>query len=89
MLGQQIRERETRLAEMQRKNKMSRAQLDALCSPIAIDARVKKLNLNLAAPPVSQIVRLVEVPTEIPNEELRREPSDFRQAQANPRNRGN
>jgi hypothetical protein len=89
MLGQQIRERETRLAEMQRKNKMSRAQLDALCSPIALDARVKKLNLGLAAPPVSQIVRLVEAPTEIPTAELRREPTDFRQAQANPRDRGN
>ena len=93
MLGQQIKERETRLVELQRKNKMARAQLDALTSPIALDARVKelnkKLNLGLAAPPVSQIVRLVETPAEIPAPEPRRAQNDFRQAQANPRDRGN
>ena len=89
VLGQQIKERETRLAELQRKNKMARAQLDALTSPIALDARVKKLNLGLAAPPVSQIVRLVETPWEIPAPEPGQGSNDFRQAQAEPRDRGN
>ncbi|MEO6035326.1 MAG: hypothetical protein ABIQ35_08735 [Verrucomicrobiota bacterium] len=93
MLGRQVKERETRFAELQRKNKMARAQLDSLTSPIALDARVKdlnkKLNLGLAAPPVSQIVRLVETPAEPPAVEPRRTQNDFRQAQANPRNRGN
>lgn len=89
VLGQQIKERETRLAELQRQNKMSRAQLEALSSPIALDARVKKLNLGLIAPPVSQIVRLVEVPPEIPKVESAGAGSDFRQAQTNPRYRGN
>ena len=87
LLGQQIRERETRLAELQRQNKMSRAQLDALCSPVALDARVKKLNLGLAAPPVSQIVRLVETHAEIASPETGR--TEMRQAQANSPNRGN
>ena len=89
LLGQQIKERETHLSELQRKNKMARAQLDALTSPIALDARVKKLNLGLAAPPVSQIVRLVETPPEIPAVESRTAKNDLRQAQANPRDRGN
>lgn len=89
LLGQQIKERETHLSELQRKNKMARAQLDALTSPIALDARVKKLNLGLAAPPVSQIVRLVETPPEIPAVESRPAKNDLRQAQANPRDRGN
>ena len=93
VLGQQIKERETRLAELQRKNKMARAQLDALCSPIALEARVKelnkKLNLGLAAPPVSQIVRLVETPREIVVNGPSRDQTDLRQAQANPRDRGN
>jgi len=89
VLGQQIKEREVRLAELQRQNKMSRAQLDALCSPIALDARVKKLNLGLIAPPVSQIVRLIEVPQEIPKNEAAGAQADLRQAQTNPRIRGN
>jgi hypothetical protein len=89
ILGQQIKEREVRLAELQRQNKMSRAQLDALCSPIALDSLVKKLNLGLIAPPVSQIVRLVEAPLEIPGNEAAGAQADLRQAQTNPRYRGN
>src|SRR5690348_5637016 len=85
VLGQQVKEREVRLAELQRQNKMSRAQLDALCSPIALDARVKKLNLGLSAPPVSQIVRLVETPLEWEANEAAGAQNDFRQAQTNPR----
>lgn len=92
LLGRQVKEREVKLVELQRKNKMARGQLDALTSPIALDARVKELNrkfnLGLGAPPVSQIVRLVETPAE----SLSAEPGmrkDFRQAQANPRDRGN
>ena len=88
VLGQQIKEREVRLAELQRQNKASKAQLDALCSPVALDARVKKLNLGLIAPPVSQIVRLIEMPLEIPNEAAGAQ-ADLRQAQTNPRYRGN
>src|SRR5262245_55404711 len=70
ILGQQIKEREVQLAELQRQNKMSRAQMEALSSPIALDALVKKLNLGLVAPPVSQIVRLVEIPQVISANEV-------------------
>ena len=89
VLGRQNLEREARLAELQRENKMARAQLQALCSPIALEARVKKLNLGLIAPPVSQIVRLVEIPSEIADVELQQHQMDLRPAQANPRDRGN
>jgi len=61
-LGREIKERETRLAELQRQNKTRADQLAALVSPPALDARVKRLNLGLVQPPLSQIVRLVETP---------------------------
>ena len=69
VLGRQIKERETRLAELQRQNKMRRDQLATLCSPVALDARVKKLNLGLGPPALSQVIRLVETPPgEAPSE---------------------
>jgi hypothetical protein len=62
VLGRQIKERETRLAELQRQNRVRRDQLATLCSPVALDARVKKLNLPLGPPALSQIIRLVDTP---------------------------
>lgn len=64
-LGREIKECETRLAELQRQNKTRADQLAALVSPPALEARVQRLNLGLAQPPLSQIVRLVEtyIPT--------------------------
>lgn len=63
-LGREIKDREIRLAELQRQNKTRADQLAALTSPFALDARVKKLNLGLAQPPLSQIVRLVDTAIE-------------------------
>jgi hypothetical protein len=60
-LGQQIKERENRLAELQRQNKLRRDHLSSQCSPVALEARVQKLNLGLMQPPMSQVVRLVDV----------------------------
>jgi len=60
LLGHQIKERETRLADLQRENKMRRDQLATLCSPVALDARVKKLNLGLGPPAKSQVIWMVE-----------------------------
>jgi hypothetical protein len=62
LLGRQIKERELRLAELQRQNKMRRDQWATLCSPVALDARVKKLNLGLGPPALSQVIRLVDWP---------------------------
>ena len=62
LLGRQIKDRENHLAEMQRGNKMRREALATLCSPVALEARVKKLNLGLGPPALAQIIRLVETP---------------------------
>ena len=62
VLGRQIKACETRLAELQRQNKMRREQFATLCSPVALDARVKKLNLGLEPPALAQIIRLVDSP---------------------------
>ncbi len=62
LLGRQIKGRELRLTELQRQNKTRRDQLATLCSPVALDARVKKLNLGLGPPALWQIVRLVDAP---------------------------
>jgi hypothetical protein len=62
VLGRQIKERENRLADLHRQNQMMRDQLAVLCSPGELDARVKKLNLNLGPPALDQVIRLVEMP---------------------------
>ncbi len=62
VLGSQIKDREMRLAELQRQNKIRSDQLATLCSMKELDARVKKLNLNLGPPAFSQVIRLVETP---------------------------
>lgn len=60
VLGHQIKERENRLAELERQNKMRRDQLATLCSPVELDALVKKLNLGLAPPAKSQVIWMME-----------------------------
>ncbi len=62
LLGRQIKERELHLADLDRQNKMRRDQLATLCSPVVLDARVKKLNLGLGPPALSQVIRLVDSP---------------------------
>jgi len=62
LLGRQIKQHEVRLAELQRDNKTRRDQLATLCSPVNLEARVKKLNLGLGPPALSQIIRLVDTP---------------------------
>jgi hypothetical protein len=79
VLGRQIKERETRLADLQRENKMRRDQLGTLCSPVALDARVKKLNLGLGPPALSQVIRLADPPS---TEAASAPPSQGRQALA-------
>lgn len=60
LLGHQIKEREVHLAELQRENHLRHDQLAQLSSPVAIDARVRKLGLPLGPPALSQIVSLVD-----------------------------
>jgi len=61
-LGQQIRQRETKLAQLQNDNKRLADQISILHSPVMIDRRAKDLNLGLAPATPMQVVRLTETP---------------------------
>ena len=61
-LGQQIRQRETKLAQLQNDNKRLGDQISILHSPVMIDRRAKELNLGLAPATPLQVVRLTETP---------------------------
>jgi hypothetical protein len=62
LLGHQIKEREQRLADLERQNKTRREQLSLLCSAPSLEKSVKQLNLGLGPPTLSQVIRLVEIP---------------------------
>jgi hypothetical protein len=64
LLGHQIKERENRLAELERGNKVRRDQLAALCSPKKLDDLVRTMNLGLGPPALTQVIRLVDAPVE-------------------------
>jgi hypothetical protein len=57
-LGQQIKERETRLQQLEQENEKRRKQLAAVRSPAFLEMRIKELNLGLVAPQQTQIWRL-------------------------------
>jgi hypothetical protein len=60
VLGDQIKRSENRLADLERQNRIRRDQLAALCSPVALDDRVKKLNLGLGPPALVQVIHMTE-----------------------------
>jgi hypothetical protein len=66
LLGHQIKERENRLAELERGNKVRRDQLAALCSPKKLDDLVRTMNLGLGPPALTQVIRLVDAPVPSP-----------------------
>jgi cell division protein FtsB len=59
-LGKQIRETESRLAQLERNNQMLADQLADLRSPVKLDQRARNLGLVPALP--AQVVRLPESP---------------------------
>jgi len=63
-LGKEIKNRELKLAELKRLNKLRGDQLSQMRSPRVIDARVKELRLGLVPPQPDQVVRMVELPME-------------------------
>lgn len=66
LLGDQVKKSEIRLAELERENRIRRDQLAALCSPVALDARVRQLNLGLGPPALAQVIRMTDVPPSVP-----------------------
>jgi hypothetical protein len=59
-LGQQIRQRETRLTQLTRDDQRQSDQLAILHSPVMLDQRARELKLGLGPAQPSQIVRLGE-----------------------------
>jgi len=71
-MSQKKRQKENRLEELRRENKMHRDRLDYLRLPWVLDVRARELNLGLAPCPPEQVVRLsepvavIEAPTNAP-----------------------
>jgi cell division protein FtsL len=63
-LGQQIRKRELRLADLEEQNEKLKKQLAVMRSPQFLETRIKELNLGLTVPEPSQVWRLPEPPPE-------------------------
>jgi cell division protein FtsB len=61
-LGKQIREKESRLAQLTGDNEKLGRQLADLRSPVMLDQQARKLNLGLAPAQPMQVVRLPEPP---------------------------
>lgn len=61
-LSQQIRQRESRLQQLQGDNKRLTDQLAVLHSPVMLDRRVKELRLGLVPATPMQVVRVMEPP---------------------------
>lgn len=66
LLGHQIKERENRLAELERGNKIRRDQLATLCSPKKLDECIQTMHLGLGPPALTQVIRLVDAPMPSP-----------------------
>lgn len=62
-LGQQIKKREVRLADLRERNDKMKKQLAVLLSPQALDQRVQELKLGLAQPRPEAVWRLPEPPS--------------------------
>lgn len=59
-MSQKKRQKENRLEELRRENKMHRDRLDYLRLPWVLDVRARELNLGLAPCPLEQVVRINE-----------------------------
>jgi cell division protein FtsL len=59
-LGQEIRQRESRLTQLRNANQRLADQLAALRSPVMLDQRVRQLNLGLVPAQPAQVRRLPE-----------------------------
>jgi hypothetical protein len=76
-LGKQIREKESRLMQLTRDDRMLEARLADLRSPVKLDQGARGLGLVPAQP--GQIVRLVEMPARLPDNQ-----NTFRQLATRP-----
>jgi uncharacterized protein HemX len=59
-LSQQFKDRENRLKQLEDENEKRRQELARMRSPASLEAQIKKWNLGLVQPQLSQVLRLNE-----------------------------
>ena len=72
-LGQQIKKRELRLADLENQSEKLRKQLAVMLSPRALERRIQELGLGLGPPQQSQVWRLTEPARDLPRRERERQ----------------
>jgi hypothetical protein len=65
-LGEQIKKREVRLKQLIKENEKRKEQLATMRSPHFLETRIQDLNLGLAAPQSTQVWKLPEPVSDLP-----------------------
>ena len=84
-LGQQIKKRELRLADLENQSEKLRKQLAQMRSPRYLERRIQDLGLGLVPPQQTQVWRLAEPARDLPRPELERQYATPRSAAAEPK----
>jgi hypothetical protein len=84
-LGQQIKKRELRLADLENQSEKLRKQLATMRSPRFLERRIQELGLGLVPPQQSQVWRLVEPARDLPRGERERQYAAPRAAATEPK----
>ena len=84
-LGQQIKKRELRLADLENQSEKLRKQLATMRSPRFLERRIQELGLGLGPPQQTQVWRLVEPARDLPRGERERQYAAPRAAATEPK----
>jgi hypothetical protein len=84
-LGQQIKKRELRLAELEEQSEKLRKQLGTMRSPRFLERRIQELGLGLVPPQQTQVWRLAEPARDMLRQEGERQYAAPRETVAEPK----
>jgi uncharacterized protein HemX len=84
-LGQQIKKRELRLADLENQSEKLRKQLATMRSPRFLERRIQELGLGLVPPQQTQVWRLTEPARDLPRLERERQYAAPREPAAEPK----
>jgi hypothetical protein len=84
-LGQQIKKREFRLADLENQSEKLRKQLATMRSPRFLERRIQELGLGLVPPQQTQVWRLAEPARDLPRSERERQYATPREAATEPK----
>ena len=84
-LGQQIKKRELRLADLENQSEKLRKQLATMRSPRFLERRIQELGLGLLPPQQTQVWRLPEPARDLPRAARERQYAAPREAAAEPK----